>query len=110
MGAVPEFPDDFTLTVTQPDAGEHMLIQWTAMTTLIGTVGYTLQRRPYSYNPGYWNNSWITVYNDELLTFDDHVEDSPATLVSGTTIQYRILGYNVNGPSLYCPVVSGTWL
>ena len=110
MGAVPTYPDGFALTALQLDgAGEHFTVTWTAMDTLIGTVGYTLQRRPYAYNPLYWNNSWITIYDGELLTFDDHIEASPAPLVSGTTVQYRILGYNVNGSSLYCPIVGFTW-
>jgi hypothetical protein len=109
-GAVPTFPVDFSLMVTQPVSGDDMYVYWSAMSTLIGAVTYTLQRRPYAYNPAYWNNSWITIYTGTNREFYDAIQESPATIISGTTVEYRLLGTNVNGPSLYCPVESGTWL
>jgi hypothetical protein len=94
------------LTVTQPEAGEHMHVQWTAVT---GATGYMLQRKPYSYNPGYQNDSWITVYIGSSTSFDDNIQDEPYVMTGLTSISYRICAYVPNGPTAYSAVVTGTW-
>jgi hypothetical protein len=95
------------LTVTQPSAGDHMLIQWDAVT---GVVGYILQRKPYSYNPAYQIDSWKTVYIGSAETFDDDIQNEPYVMTGNTTISYRICAYVASGSTAYSAVVTGTWL
>jgi hypothetical protein len=96
------------LWVNQPDAGEHMVVNWTAVAT---ATGYTLQRMPWSYNPGYNNNSFTTIYTGANNTFNDDMQEEPAygLLANNYTVYYKVSAYNVNGASLYCAIVSGTW-
>jgi len=94
------------LTVTQPEAGGHMLIQWNEVA---GVTGYILQRKPYSYNPAYQIDSWKTVYTGDAETFNDDIQDEPYVMTTNTTISYRICAYVPNGPTAYSAVVTGTW-
>jgi hypothetical protein len=94
------------LTVTQPDAGDHMLIEWDA---IAGVTGYILQRQPYSYNPAYQIASWITVYVGTDEAFDDHIEAEPYVMTGNTTISYRICAYVASGTTAYSTIVTGTW-
>jgi hypothetical protein len=96
------------LWVNQPEAGEHMVVNWTVVAT---ATGYTLQRMPWSYNPGYNNNSFTTIYTGANNTFNDDMQDEPAygLLANNYTVYYKVSAYNVNGASLYCAIVSGTW-
>ena len=96
------------LMAQQPEAGEHMVVDWDDIT---GMDGYTLQRSPYSYNPGYYNSSWLTIYTGANNTFNDDMQAEPAyaLLPNASTIQYRVSAYNGNGVSLNSAIVTATW-
>ena len=107
-GEIPVMPVGYTFTVTQPNAGDHMLIQWSAITN---AQTYRLDRNPYSYNPGYYNNSWTTVYTGALLTFEDDIQNELGygTYPSFWTVSYRLTAINVNGESIASPIITGTF-
>jgi hypothetical protein len=107
-GEIPVMPVSYTFNVTQPNAGDHMLVQWSAITN---AQTYRLDRNPYSYNPGYYNNSWTTVYTGALLTFEDDIQNELGygTYPSFWTVSYRLTAINVNGESIASPIITGTF-
>jgi len=98
-------------SVTQPTAGDHLLIEWTEVT---GATGYRVRRSPRWYIPSYdpdnpiWAYDEREVYSGSSLFFTDDIQEE-GIAEHGMNVIYRVCAYNSNVNSPYSSEMYATW-